>query len=613
MPSKKSTPAKRKFNAADFSTIAEFIVDEHRSRKSRRRHLEKVWAEVDRQVRMEPDLRRKTDHTTGRIREGSEWMSEMELPLQAQSLEVLTADARRMLFPDRGAFFAAHAALTDKYLDRADFSAVITGDEMEVPSALDQDNVDQLVQGWLRHYHRQYDFGGTWDHLNAEAFKYGTLIGRGRLATKQLFTKTAKGMVKQERQFPVLFPVSIKNTYLDDSKHAMMSEGLVVGDAVIYERTQKLKDLQVAASKGKNNPNEPEGGWMPAAMKGLVADKQGEVQLLEYEGDLVVPRKTVKAIFQPNVIITVAIGTIRRVVRFRFAKNTSYISHPYHVENLDTPYGSSPLMKGMPVQKAASEAWMSLTDAVILNTQPPVKYDHDDPFFAGSGGPVIAPREQWASAGSIEVQRIGDPTQLFQVFAGLLQQYADTTGMGAPRLGQRTASHTTAHAKDVEQQRGQVRTVDYVRSVLHGPMTQWLYLEFKIGREAMREETFFIDEYGGYVTIQKKHLPDLVTFEVFGAGGPAEVRGDEVKKQNAIAQAVQLEEAKQQLQPDARPLDFEEIQRQVLREGFTNVEGFFTEAPEIVPGQPASGGAVPGGAQGDPAAQVAALAEGAVE
>ncbi len=99
MPSKDSKSSKRKFNAADFSTIAEFIVEEHRNRKDRRKHLEAVWAEVDRQIRMEPDLRRKmgSDNT---VRRGSEWMSEMELPLQAQTLEVLTADARRMLFPD---------------------------------------------------------------------------------------------------------------------------------------------------------------------------------------------------------------------------------------------------------------------------------------------------------------------------------------------------------------------------------------------------------------------------------------------------------------------------------------------------------------------------------
>lgn len=611
MPENNKPPKKRKFNAGDFDTVAEFIIEEHRDRKTRRKHLERVWAEVDRQIRMEPDLRRKLD-TNNRVRRGSEWMSEMELPLQAQTLEVLTADARRMLFPDSGSFFEAHAALTDKYLERVDFQALVTGDELEVPSQINQENADILVAGWLEHYHRQYDFAGNWDGLNAESFKYGTLVGRGRIASKQTFLQTAKGIVEKKIKFPVLFPISIKNTYLDDTQHAMMNEGLVVGPAVIYERTQKLKDLQVAAQKGSNDPDKVEGGWMPAQVKGLEGDKDGNIQLLEYEGDLVVPRRTVRSLFLPNVVVTIAIGTTRRVVRFRFSEQPSYISHPYHVEDVNSPYGSGPLMKGMPVQKAASEAWMSLTDAVILNTQPPLRFDGDDPFFAGTGGPVVAPREIWSSASSVEVVQIGEPAQLFTVFSGLLQQYADTTGINAPRLGQRTASHTTAFAKDAELQRGQVRTVDYARSVLKGPMEQWLYLEFKLGREVMKEETFFIHEYGGFVTIQKKHLPDLATFDAFGAGGPAEDRADTAQKQAALAQAIQLEEAKRQLQPDAPPLDIVAIQRQILREGFTNVEGFFTEAPVGVSTSASAGGEVSVGSEGAPGAEVAALAEGTI-
>tara|TARA_R100001530_G_scaffold65796_2_gene47123 strand:- start:2557 stop:4392 length:1836 start_codon:yes stop_codon:yes gene_type:complete len=611
MPENDKPKKKRKFTAADFSTIAEFIVEEHANRKDRRKHLEKVWAEVDRQIRMEPDLRRKLD-TNNKVRRGSEWMSEMELPLQAQTLEVLTADARRMLFPDSGSFFEAHAALTDKYLARVDFQALVTGDELEVPSQINQENADQLVAGWLEHYHRQYDFAGNWDGLNAESFKYGTLVGRGRIASKQTFLQTARGVVEKKIEFPVLFPISIKNTYLDDTLHAVMNEGLVVGPAVIYERTQRLKDLQIAANKGSNDPDVAEGGWMPAAVKGLEGDKDGNIHLLEYEGDLVVPRKTVRSVFTPNVIVTVAIGTERRVVRFRFSDQPSYISHPYHVEDVNSPYGSGPLMKGMPVQKAAAEAWMSLTDVVILNAQPPVTYDQDDPFFAGSGGPIVAPRERWASASEVKPVPIGDPNALFAIFSGALQQYADITGVNAPRLGQRTASHTTAFAKDAELQRGQVRTVDYARSVLKGPMEQWLYLEFKLGRKIMKEETFFLREYGGFVTIQKKHLPDMATFDAFGAGGPAEDRADTAQKQSALAQAIQLEEAKRQLQPDAPPLDLVAIQRQILREGFVNVEEFFAEAPVGVSAQSPAGGEVPVGPEGASGAEVAALAEGPV-
>ena len=56
-------------------------------------------------------------------------MAEMELPLQAQALEVLTADARRMKFPDTGSWFRAHGQMTDEYLDQNDFKSFVLGDQ----------------------------------------------------------------------------------------------------------------------------------------------------------------------------------------------------------------------------------------------------------------------------------------------------------------------------------------------------------------------------------------------------------------------------------------------------------------------------------------------------
>ena len=118
-----------KFRRADFPLIAEYICDEHTRRKGNRRDLEKQWEEIDRQIAMVPDNTYKKSVVNNRVvmDPDKRWLPEIELPLQAQSLEVLTADARRMLFPDAGPWFTAHCNMTDEYLDKVDFQAIISG------------------------------------------------------------------------------------------------------------------------------------------------------------------------------------------------------------------------------------------------------------------------------------------------------------------------------------------------------------------------------------------------------------------------------------------------------------------------------------------------------
>ena len=597
----------RRFDIRDFQTVAEYVKEEYerRRRDPERVHLEKMWKEIDRQVRMEPDIGRKLG-SNGEIMQSMRWRAELELPLQAQTLEVLTADARKLMFPDTGLWFAAHTALTDAYLKRVDFTSLVAGDETEVPSQVNQDNADKLLEGWLEHYHSQYDFRGTWDKLNAEAFKYGTLVGRARIVTKNIFIDTAQGVVKRDQKIPVLFAQSIKNVVLDKSQHQLLHEGVMVGPSPIRFGVQKLVDLQMQAAKGATDPNDMDGGWMPSIAQKLIADDRGQVELLEYEGDLVVPRKTTRSVFLPNVIVTVATGgNGPKCVRFRFNKFSmgSYLIGMYHVEGADEGYGVSPLMKGMPIQKAATDALNNLVDWATLNVRPPIKYPKDDPFFAQSGGPTIEPNELWATIGEVDAVKIGDGTALANVYQQFLKQYDDVTGVNAPRLGAQIVSHTTAYAKQIETQKGQARTVDYVDTTLAGPGVRWLHMEMEMGKVAMgsREETFYIDAYGGWVTLDKSKLPDLAAFEAFGAGEPVEQQQKKQLKLAAAAQAVQLEGVGRQMGlPPA--LNVTAVQKEVMREGgWTDIDPFF---PPATPG-----GAAPG-AQGAPALPSDALGVG---
>jgi hypothetical protein len=598
----------RRFDVRDLRQIATFIMDEYGKRKRLRRELEEHWNEVDRQVAMVPE---KGDRMVGLERKMDAWMPEMELPLQAQTLEVLTADARRMILPDSGSFFTAHAALTDQYLDRVDFQSLISGDLAEVPSKINQDNADKLVQGCLNYWHRQYDFGKHLDLINAESFKYGTGVGRARLVTKDILINDARGTRKAKRKFPVLIPRSIRDTYLDESESSMMHEGFFLGPAVIYKQKIKYRDLVLAASRGSDNPDSMEGGWMPKFLKGITPDDDDEVTLVEWEGDLVVPRVTTDALVLPGAIVTVVAwdgsDPGESVIRMRFRKHpfSTYIEFPYHYERQDSAYGTSPLLKGRPIQKAATDALNRLIAVGALNAEPPVGYDSDDITLAADGGPRIFPGAQWKTLSDITVHQIGDPIALFNIYAGFLQQYADVTGINAPRLGAQTVSHTTAFAKDVELARGQVRTVDYVRNTLKGPLHQWVNMAYVMGKEVMDNTRFYIDEYGGFVDIDKRHLPDDVTFEVHGSGGPQEEQEKAARRLQSLQMALQMDQLGVQLGREPT-IDTSAAIEQVLREGgWTDID-VITRGDSVPPGN-ANGsplgqtGAIPGVSSAAPA------------
>lgn len=577
---------KRRFTQADISGIVDATMEEQGRRERDRRDLEKQWDEVDRQKAQIPDLRHK-QFANGEADPKRAWMPEVELPLQAQTLEVLMADSRRMTFPQSGPYFQSNAALTDDYLARVDFQAIITGDLNEVPTQIDQDAANKLVAGYHTHIQRQYNFRDHWDLLHMEAFSYGTFVGKARRVRKTLFPLTAKGVVPQTQEFPMMIPRSIRNVYLDDSKHNVMMEGEVVGPTVHEISFRKWDDIKMAAQKGSADPTNPSGGWRKDGLKMLEnVDAREPVKVIRVEGDILVPRKdSNKSMFLPNMVAHIAMqsgnGTLIRL-HDSGADENSYFAHPYHVENMNSPYGAGPLLKAMPIQRAAVEALTRLMEWAALDVQPPLKYDPNDPHFAQTGGPVVAPGELWGTLSDVTPEQIGDGEALLRLYISFLQQYADLTGVNAPRLGAQTVSHTTAFAKDVENQRGQSRTVDYVGSVLAGPLHKWLGMEYRMGRKFKGTRTIFIEEYGGFVDLKSEHLPDLVSYEVFGASGPLEEGAKLQAQVTAIQTAVQIELLERQLGQPGEPLDFTAIKKEVMRRGFTDVDRFFATRPQDI-------------------------------
>lgn len=591
--------AKKKFSPKDFDEIAEYICQTYSDRKKKRTDKEKDWKEVDRQIRMEPKSMLKYN-ADGVVDPARSWLPELEIPAQRQALEILTADVRRLMFPDAGPWFECRVDATDKYYRELVKNVRISGDDMDTPSEFNQDQVNELIESWLTSLHRQYDFRANMDLINAESLKYGLGVGRGRLIKKEAYFHNAQGTIKKDIYLPMLIPVSTWDFFPDNSRHLLHNEGIDIGPMDMRCFYQRYADLCVAAKSGSSDPDDPQGGWMYKSVKDLDPDKDSEIKIIEIEGDLVAEIGGEEEYF-PNVTVTVAQcqskkKSSQKVIRWRFNKFPhSYIKQYYHRESVHDDYGVGPLTMGRPIQAAASETLNLTLTAAALSALPPLAYDSDDAYYALEGGPTLYPGKSIPSLGDVVPVQVANPSNLSGIYSILLEQYAQLTGITAPRLGQQTNSHTTAYAKQAELQQGTVRTVDFAKSSMQGPMTQWLHLCLEMSKETLKgkEIPIHMKKTDGYVVLNgETTLPENLTIDVYGAAGPAEDQAEKGAKVQSFQLAMGLEPLKRQLN-EGKPLNLEALQKEMLKMGGVgDVERYYE----------ASGSVTQGAGQGAPVA-----------
>ncbi len=217
------TPTRqRRLSAGDWKNIADEIAAKKNDRKSGRVDLEEKWDEVDRQVAMKPKAKPQGE---------PDWTPNLPLPMQAETLELLNADGRRLLFPPAEEWFSATTSLTDEDLQKLDFQSYVQGKDTNALARLIDSRGPQvfanaIAEAILRHTMEQYDFRSMIDTINTEAFKYGTWVGRVRPMTAEVFTNEFRGVIADKTRFPVFAPGSIRNVYLDDSPSRALNEGI---------------------------------------------------------------------------------------------------------------------------------------------------------------------------------------------------------------------------------------------------------------------------------------------------------------------------------------------------------------------------------------------------
>ena len=605
-------PDKPTFSQNKWDTIADWIKEIKGRRAAERKDLEAIWKEVDRQVAMQPLPR------TVKSGEEKDWYPALETPFQFNTLEVTAADARRLKFPRGTEWYEVSAEVSDDYQrrfsERRDRFPMIG--KAALPMKLDQETANVLVKTTLDHFHRLYDFRSAVDLLDAEAIKYGTSAARVRPVQLANFAGGFRGVKSESIRGPALIPSSIKNTYLDDSPHAVMAEGIRTAPMTIRNGFQHLEKLKAAARKGGK-----ERGWMLRQLDKLdpLSGKDihhGHVEILEAEGDIIVPTSR-DAIFLTNSLVTVAVGNnAARVIRY--LKNLtpfhSYVVGHYMRQDVNSPYGVSPLMKGQPVAEALTNALNDLMAAGTLNAGPPVAYDRNDATLAAKGGPEISPRTLIEAdfPDRIFPQQIGDVGALLNTFLALVRMYEDLTGNTEARRGQPGRSHTTGLAREIEASQGLSRVDDFVVGTEAGPLTDVLNMEFAIIKQVMTSaQPVSVGAGGieGWVNVAAGDLADAAVFRVVGSAG---VLNERERAQNFFAAfQLHLQAAQQALGLGVRlDIPWSAIITEIYqRAGIQNASQFTGTSQALPPGAQ-DGSQLPGPGAVAPAAALDALATG---
>ncbi len=605
---------KRRLNKNDLATLGDYINAEFQRRQAKRKDLEALWGEIDRQVAMTPVAR---DIRSGTAKD---WYPDTELPLQFNALEVIGADTRRLKFPRGTEWFSVSADVNDAYAKRwqtqREKSALLTGGgftdapDVELPGGLsakglaqqidlDQETANVLSKVTMDHYHRQYDFRTQMDLFDAEMIKYGTGVVRVRPVKTSKFTMDFRGNKNDGMEGPAVIPCSIRDTYLEINPTGA-HEGVMIAPLTLRASWQRLDSLLLAAKRGGK-----ERGWMPKQINDMIPESANRmVRLIEGEGDFVIPKSS-GSIYLPNFLITIAVGQgLVRVIRMREnpVPFRSYVVGNYMRDKVDSPYGASPLMKGQPLQEAGTAIMNDLLAASRFASQPAATYDRHDPNFAATGGPELFPGAMIPadSPNAVETLDIGNMAEASGALAMMLKLYEDVTGANDARRGAPVKSHTTTGGVELEASRGIARTDDFVTAVEQGPLTTILYMEWEIIKSVMKSKQAISVNAGGiegWVNLTAADLPDNIIFNVHGSAG---VLNERERAGNFLSASQFVIQMAAQAAQMGKPFEvsFEEIAEEAYKLGGIQNASRFIGGTQGGAGQPEAGPGVPGDVDG---------------
>lgn len=504
---------KRRISEKDWDKVEKYVNDTYSDRKgsSYRKDHERIWTEVDRQIRMQP-LKR-IDVNGKEVK--NDWRSAMELGDLAKASEIITSDVMRITFPREQAYFQPHVELQWP-IDQKTGQPVFDERKQTVE--------DGLLRNLMAQQQSDFGFKARFRLSIKEALHHGSFCAEVRWEEQLLVREGAK---IKKLGAPTWVPYSMWNTYPDPSP-------VVIGTNLFYTGTMVLVEY-VPYSTFKNTFAKGE-GFIKSRVDKVEKRKSNDgkdVEIIKLKGDISIERTGSDDIYLPNSEVWLANG---KLVYYAPAQldYPNVIFAGYERQDVRDPYWTSPIIKQSPTQKWTTIMANKFIDAVGLKVEPPVEYDANDPEYVLNDGPDISPGSKTGTRSmgkGMQTLDIGDPRFALDAFTLGTRQMQEGLGVSSLRSGVRESDRETATSANLANQGAEVRTMEFISQLEAQALTPWLYMQHSLNRLKLKEYSFYNDEMStpDFIRATNKNVDENAHFVVVGSRG---LLGEEQRKKS---------------------------------------------------------------------------------
>jgi len=508
--------AEKRITQENWDQVEKAVNEQLEARKTSedRKDHERIWKEVDRQIRMKPMQRFMADGKEVDLKK--DWHSALELGELSTASEVIASDVMRIIFQQT--WFQPHAEIQWP-IDQKTGKRAVNDDR--------QDVTDGLLRNLMVQQHKDFGLKARFRLSVKESLHHGGFCAEIRMEEQLLVREGSK---IRKVSAPVWVPYSMWNTYPDPSPSVIGTNMFYTGNMILCEYIPYSKLKEYAQGDG----------WIKKRLEMVEKRKEGDgkdVELVKFKGDLYIDRST-DDIYLPNSEVILANG---KLVYYAPAKldYPNVIYSGYERQDVRDPYYTSPIIKLSPTAKIATIAANMFIDGSKLKVEPPIEYDSNDPEYAMNGGPVIAPGAKTGtrSVGSgMKALDVGEPNYALSAYTLTTQQMKEGLGVSSNRSGVRQGDRETATAANLANQGAEVRTMEFVSQLEPQGLLPFLYMQHDLNRREMGEYTFYNDEMHtpDFIRATKKDIDANAHFEVVGSRG---LLGEE-KRRTALNGAV---------------------------------------------------------------------------
>lgn len=500
----KKLPEPAKITKKDWQKVESHLKAELEERRLSdfRKASEAKWRQIDRQIDMTPMV--KTNRDGQEVDQG--WHNVVELGELAKASENISADVRRIIFPQTRFWFEAHADIEGALpIDKG------TGEKKRQPKL--QQGVNGRLRSFMSQQHADFGLKDRVELSVKEALHHGGFVAEVDWDSQEMIFDAVK---VKSKSAPIWKPHSMWNCFPDPSP-------AIIGNNLFYEGSMFIESY-MPRHRAERMVKQGTDGWMPSQWKKVSKDvhkgKDGEkikdVKLTTYWGDVSIERAD-ESLWFPNHKVILMNGSIV----YMAPNDTPYppiIYKGYERTDVRNPYYTSPIIKQSPMQLLGSMLTNKFMDGVELVLEPPIVYDGNDPDFVLNGGPVIEPGAKVSTKGSNAFSqiKIGDPGIALSGLQMVLNEMKEKLGRPGKPVGDRaTKAEVVKSAQDSE-----VSMVDFIDK-MEIALRSYLFMQHAMNLEKLTEYSYYSAEMQDpdFLLMKKKDLPGAVHFEVVGARG----------------------------------------------------------------------------------------------